>query len=51
VVRVAAYRIHESGLASQPTGRRARRAEHDRGYWDQRIKEARQQVALEVPNW
>ena len=50
-VRVAAYRAHQSRLATQPTGRNARRSAQGRPYWEQLLKEARQQVALEVPNW
>jgi tetratricopeptide (TPR) repeat protein len=50
-VRVAAYRAHKNRLAVQPVGRRARRTEQGPVYWDQHIRDARKQVALEVRHW
>jgi tetratricopeptide (TPR) repeat protein len=49
-VRVAAVRSHQRLLEGAHKSR-ARRADPSEQYWDQRIKEAREQVALEVKSW
>jgi tetratricopeptide (TPR) repeat protein len=49
-VRVAAVRSHWRLLEGAHKSR-ARRSDPSEQYWNQRIKEAREQVALEVKNW
>ena len=49
-VRVAAVRSHQRLLEAAHKSR-ARRSDPSEQYWDQRIKEAREQVALEVKGW